>query len=282
MVPASGVAFFGPLQFQAGRACYAAALGRSYFGRASAPRALGPSIMQPAWTVPALPGLAMPSGACARSSRGRWSWSASAGTAGPSAAARGQPAPDHLTRGRGRVPWASCARRGQLPPRLPGPGLRAAWAVAGAASAGASSRRGSAHRPPRFSPRFPARIFPRNPRHRIFPRITRGPGASPRNASAINPRITKINYGSTKISFNFFSGNWRQLKYFAVFCKNLAKIPFIFRISRIIFKLRTASRSTAGQANPPRRRKKSAAPFLERRSFQFGHSLFNLVMRRPK
>ena len=63
MVPASGAAVFGPLQFRAGRACYAAALGRSYFGRAAAPRALGPSIMPPAWTVPALPGLAMPSGA---------------------------------------------------------------------------------------------------------------------------------------------------------------------------------------------------------------------------
>lgn len=155
----------------------------------------------------ALPGLAMPSGACARSSRPRCSWSASAGAAGPSAAARGQLPPDHLTRGRGRVPWASCARRGQLPPRLP-------WTVAGAASAGAAAPgtdqpTGPRDFSPRFPPRFPAGIFPRNPRHRIFPRVTRGPGASPHNASAINPRITKINDGSTKISFNSFAENRR-------------------------------------------------------------------------
>ena len=205
MVPASGVAVFGPLQFRAGRACYAAALGRSYFGRAAAPRALGPSIMPPAWTVPALPGLAMPSGACARSSRGRWSWSASAGTAGPSAAARGQPAPDHLTRGRGRVPWASCARRGLLPPRLP-------WAgPPGRLDRGRGrlrrcrrSRRGSAPRPghaifPAIFGPDPARIFPRNMRVVDFPRlITRLVAFSPRNANPNNLQVIKINYQSSK------------------------------------------------------------------------------------
>lgn len=125
--------FFGPLQFQAGRACYACALGRSYFGRAAAPRALGPWIMPPAWTVPALPGLAMPSGACARSSRGRWSWSASAWTARP----------DHLERRvRPAFPGSSCAffpRR--FSPRI-GPGFPPVTRAAGDSPAhNASPRR---------------------------------------------------------------------------------------------------------------------------------------------
>ena len=68
------------------------------------------------------------------------------------------------------------------------------------------------------------------------------------------------------------------MQYFADFCKNFAKTAFIFRISRIIFKLRIASRSTMGQVKPSRRRKKSAAPGLGATLVQFGHSLFNLVM----
>lgn len=73
-----------------------------------------------AWTVAALPGLAMPSGGLRSIFPDRWSWSASAWAAGPSAAAPGQPAPDHLTRGRGRLRRGRL-RRGQLPPRISPP-----------------------------------------------------------------------------------------------------------------------------------------------------------------
>lgn len=151
MVPASGVAVFGPLQFQAGRACYACALGRSYFGRAAAPRALGPSIMPPAWTVPPSMGLLCPPGPVLD-------------LPGAAGAGARQPGP-----GRGRVPWASCAHRGQLPPRLP-------WAVdhaarpAWAAAPGADQPTGPRDFAPAILPLGAAGIFPRNTRVADFPR----------------------------------------------------------------------------------------------------------------
>ena len=176
MVPASGVAVFGPLRFRAGRACYVCALGRSYFGRAAAPRALGPSIMPPAWTVPALPGLAMPSGACARSSRVRWSWSASA-WAGAGPCSLGDLRPPWPVPP-GRITWSAAARPAC---RLPPP----AWPCL-APRLGEVPRRGGEGPPPSgprdlppcfrpgFSPVTRATGFPPLiTRGRAVPRVTR-------------------------------------------------------------------------------------------------------------
>ena len=180
-VPASGVAVFGPLQFQAGRACYACALGRPYFGRAAAPRALGRgrgSCRPPGPCPPSL-GLLCPPGACARSSRGRWSWSASAWAAGPSAAARGQPAPDHLERPR---PVAGAA-----PPGLPPAAARPALPRPAPGRGAPEGRRGAASvRPPRFPPRIGAGFSPVTRAAGDSPAHNARPRRSPRNARSIN------------------------------------------------------------------------------------------------
>ena len=56
-------------------------------------------------------------------------------------------------------------------------------------------------------------------------------------------------------------------------------MPFIFRISRIIFKLRSAVRSTIGQVNCcPADAKRAPPPIWERRSFNLVIFIFNLVM----
>lgn len=133
MVQASGVAVFGPLQFRAGRACYACALGRSCFGRAAAPHALGPSIMprrvdrgRPPWACYALrgPALDLPGPLeLERVSLGRWTVSRCARPActGSPDAWPGPPPLDDL-RPPGPAPAAPPLGRASAPPGpWPGP-----------------------------------------------------------------------------------------------------------------------------------------------------------------
>lgn len=120
---------------------------------------------------------------------GRWSWSASAWTAGPSAAAPGQLAPDHLER-----PAAAMASAAAAPPLGRASGPPGPWPGT-----------------PPPGPLLPARIRP--PAPTIFPRdfppcfrpgfspVTRAAGdspahnarprRSPRNAISINHRNMK-------------------------------------------------------------------------------------------
>ena len=149
------------------------------------PPPLGRASGPPGPCPPSL-GLLCPPWACARSSRPRWSWSASAGSPPGSP---GAPRRRYGQRPAPRIRPCLAPRRGEVPRR---------------------GGEGPLPRPaPAIFPQVSGRDFPRNTRPRIFPRITRGPGVSPRNASANNHRITKINDGSTKISLNSFAENRR-------------------------------------------------------------------------
>ena len=206
---------------------------------------------------------------------------------GAAGAGARQPGP-----GRGLVPWASSARRGRRSRRAsPGPGRgRLPWA--GAASAGAAPpdqqqprpvrrRPGpgpsgqihaakSTRRPPNSPPDFAPRIGPG------FSPVTRGPGDSPaHNARPRRSRVTRDQtirtYMKSTISFNCVcmkSADFANLTQdFAEKSQNSRLKPknllLILQESCDLQKIA----STMGQAKPSRRRKKSAAPFLERRSF---------------
>ena len=183
----------------------------------------------------------------------------------PGAAGAGarQPGP-----GRGRVPWASCARRGQLPPRLPwaGPPGRLGRGR-GRLRRGRRSRRGSAHRPPRFSPRFPAGISPVTRAAGDSPAHNARPRRSPRNARSINHSDMKSTI-FVKLRLHKTVDFCNITSIFAKFSQKPRKY-FQFPLLSVNY----------GSSKPlPLGRKKSAAPFLERRSFNLVIFIFNLVM----
>lgn len=169
---------------------------------------------------------------------------------------------------RGRPPWTICARRGQLPPRLPwaGPPGRLDRGR-GRLRRGRRSRRGSAHRPPRFPSRFPAGISPVTRAAGDSPAHNARPRRSPRNAISINRREMK-------------STNFMQVRLHKTveFCNILLIFAKTLQISRKYFQFPLLSVNYGSTKPLPLGRKKSAAPGLGATLVQFGHSLFNLVM----
>ena len=163
---------------------------------------------------------------------------------------------------------AGAASAGAAPPdqqqprpvrRRPGPG------PSGQIHAAKSTRR-----PPNSPPDFAPRIGPG------FSPVTRGPGDSPaHNARPRRSRVTRDQtirtYMKSTISFNCVcmkSADFANLTQdFAEKSQNSRLKPknllLILQESCDLQKIA----STMGQAKPSRRRKKSAAPFLERRSF---------------
>lgn len=143
----------------------------------------------------------------------------------------------------------------------PGPGLRAAWTVAGAASAGAAAPGADQPTGPRdfapgFCPQDRPGISPVTRAAGDSPAHNASPGASPRNALSINHRNMK--------STNFVK---LRLHKTVVFCNILLIFAKTLQISRKYFQFPLLSVNYGSTKPPSRRRKKSAAPFLERRSF---------------
>ena len=185
---------------------------------------------------------------------GRWSWSASAWTAGPSAAAPGQLAPDHLERPAAAMASAPRPARPCLAPRR-----------------GEVPRRGGEgpppHRPPRFSPRFPAGISPVTRAAGDSPAHNARPRRSPRNARSINHSDMKSTI-FVKLRLHKTVDFCNITSIFAKFSQKPRKY-FQFPLLSVNY----------GSSKPlPLGRKKSAAPFLERRSFNLVIFIFNLVM----
>ena len=192
-------------------------------------------------------GLLCPPGACARYSRGRWSWNASAGAGAvfPGRAAPALPGP--------RLPWAG------PPGRLD--------RARGRLRRGRCSRRGSDHLPPRFSPRFPAGISPVTRAAGDSPAHNARPRRSPRNARSINHSDMKSTI-FVKLRLHKTVDFCNITSIFAKFSQKPRKY-FQFPLLSVNY----------GSSKPlPLGRKKSAAPFLERRSFNLVIFIFNLVM----
>ena len=188
-------------------------------------------------------GLLCPPGACARYSRGRWSWNASAGAGAvfPGRAAPALPGP--------RLPWAG------PPGRLD--------RARGRLRRGRCSRRGSDHLPPRFSPRFPAGISPVTRAAGDSPAHNARPRRSPRNAISINHR-------------NMKSTIFMQVRLHKTveFCNILLIFAKTLQISRKYFQFPLLSVNCGSTKPLPIGRKKSAAPGLGATLVQFGHFPF--------
>lgn len=182
---------------------------------------------------------------------------------------------DHAARlDRARPPWACYALRGQLPPRLPWagpPGPLPEPPPPGPPLPARISPPAPAILPPRFSPMFPAGIFPVTRAAGDSPAHNAKPRRSPRNASSINHSDMK--------STNFMR---LRLHKTVEFCNITSIFAKTSQIPRKYFQFSLLSVNYGSTKPLPLGRKKSAAPGLGATLVQFGHSLFNLVMRRPK